>query len=104
MRSSALSSCALRAIRSPRSIRRLRSIKGDEPVTASTALLLCIRNELPDRVIRNLEPMLAGIAASGYADRFHIYVLSDTSDATVAAAEDRAIRRARARHGAEKSR
>lgn len=64
-------------------------IKGDEPVTASTALLLCIRNELPDRVIRNLEPMLAGIAASGYADRFHIYVLSDTSDATVAAAEDR---------------
>ncbi|HKY88045.1 MAG TPA: glucans biosynthesis glucosyltransferase MdoH [Pseudorhodoplanes sp.] len=64
-------------------------IRGDEPVTASTALLLCIRNELPDRVIRNLEPMLAGIAASGYADRFHIYVLSDTSDTTVAAAEDR---------------
>ena len=79
----------MRAIRSAPSIRRRRSIKGDEPVTASTALLLCIRNELPDRVIRNLEPMLAGIAASGYADRFHIYVLSDTSDATVAAAEDR---------------
>ena len=63
-------------------------IKGDEKVTASTALLLCIRNELPDRVIRNLEPMLAGIAASGTAGRFHVYVLSDTSDATVAAAED----------------
>ena len=59
-------------------------IKGDEPVTASTALLLCIRNELPDRVIRNLEAMLAGVAASGYADRFHVYVLSDTSDAAVA--------------------
>jgi membrane glycosyltransferase len=64
-------------------------IKGDEPVTASTALLLCIRNELPDRVIRNLEAMLAGVAASGYADRFHVYVLSDTSDAAVAAAEDK---------------
>src|SRR5947207_11970014 len=55
------------------------SIKGDEPITASTAILLCIRNELPDRVIRNLEPMLNGIAASGYAERFHVYVLSDTS-------------------------
>jgi membrane glycosyltransferase len=66
-------------------------ITGDEPIVASTALLLCIRNELPDRVIRNLEPMLSGIAASGYADRFHIYVLSDTSDATVAAAEDRQL-------------
>lgn len=64
-------------------------IKGDEPVTASTALLLCIRNELPDRVIRNLEAMLAGVAASGYADRFHVYVLSDTGDAAVAAAEDK---------------
>jgi membrane glycosyltransferase len=64
-------------------------IKGDEPVTAATALLLCIRNELPDRVIRNLEAMLAGVAASGYADRFHVYVLSDTGDATVAAAEDK---------------
>src|SRR6185312_14587669 len=35
-----------------------------EPVTASTAILLCVRNELPARIIRNLEPMLAGIDAS----------------------------------------
>ena len=56
-------------------------IRGDEPVTASTAILLCVRNELPARIIRNLEPMLAGIDASGYAGRFHLYILSDTNDA-----------------------
>ena len=25
-------------------------IRGDEPITASTAILLCIRNEVPDRI------------------------------------------------------
>ena len=56
-------------------------IRGDEPVTASTAILLCIRNELPERMIRNLEPMLAGLDAAGCGARFSLYVLSDTSDA-----------------------
>ena len=63
-------------------------IRGDEPITASTAILMCIRNEPPDRVIRNLEPMLAGLAAAGVGDRFHLYVLSDTSDAEIAALEE----------------
>ena len=35
-------------------------IGDDQPVTASTAILLCVRNELPLRIIRNLEPMLRG--------------------------------------------
>jgi membrane glycosyltransferase len=62
-------------------------VRGDEPVTASTAILLCIRNELPLRIIRNLEPMLAGIDALGHGERFHLYVLSDTSDTDLAAKE-----------------
>ena len=36
-------------------------IRDDETVTASTAVLICVRNELPSRIIRNLEPMLEGI-------------------------------------------
>jgi membrane glycosyltransferase len=60
-------------------------VRGDEPITASVALLACIRNEEPARVIRNLAPMLAGLAACG--ERFHLYVLSDTSDRATAAAE-----------------
>ena len=63
-------------------------IRGDEPVTASTAILLCIRNELPERMIRNLEPMLAGLDAAGCGERFHLYVLSDTSDAEIAGSEE----------------
>ena len=63
-------------------------IRGDEPVTASTAILLCIRNELPGRMIRNLEPMRAGLDAAGCGGRFHLYVLSDTSDAGIAAGEE----------------
>ena len=63
-------------------------IRGDEPVMASTAILLCIRNELPERMIRNIEPMLAGLYNAGCAARFHLYVLSDTSDAQIAAGEE----------------
>jgi membrane glycosyltransferase len=63
-------------------------IRGDEPVTASTAILLCIRNELPERMIRNIEPMLAGLCAAGCAAHFHLYVLSDTSDVQIAAGEE----------------
>ena len=58
----------------------IRRVRGDESIIASTAILLCIRNEPPARIIRNLEPMLAGLVASGYGDRFHLYVLSDTND------------------------
>ena len=63
-------------------------IRGDEPVTASTAILLCTRSELPERMIRNLEPMLAGLDAAGLGERFHLYVLSDTSDAAIADHEE----------------
>ncbi len=60
-------------------------VVGNEALTASTAILLCIRNEQAERMIRNLEPMLAGFAGTG--DRFHVYVLSDTSDDDIATHE-----------------
>ena len=63
-------------------------VTGSAPITLSTAVLVCIRNEPPERVARNLEPMLAELAASGAAEHFHIYVLSDTSDAMPGAAEE----------------
>jgi membrane glycosyltransferase len=63
-------------------------IRGDEPIVASTAIVLCIRNEAPERIVRNLEPMLAGLESSGYAHRFHLYVLSDTNDPSVAKLEE----------------
>jgi membrane glycosyltransferase len=66
-------------------------VHDDEPITTSTAILLCIRNEQPQRLVRNLQAMMSGLAAAGHANRFHIYVLSDTSDAAIAIAEDRAF-------------
>jgi membrane glycosyltransferase len=63
------------------------SVRGNEPITSSTAILLCIRNELPDRMLRNLEPMMAGLAAAGVGGHFHLYVLSDTDNANIAAIE-----------------
>src|ERR1700730_2805844 len=63
-------------------------VRGDEPITTSTAILLCIRNEPPERVVRMLEPMREGLGARGVGERFHVDVLSDTSEADIAAVED----------------
>ena len=60
-------------------------------IIASTAILMCVRNEAPDRVTRNLDTMMADIDAAGCAARFHVYILSDTSQPGVAAAEQQAF-------------
>jgi membrane glycosyltransferase len=64
-----------------------RNISGNEPLTASTAILMCIRNESPDQVIRNLEPLLEGFVRAGTHGLFHAYLLSDSSDPEIVAAE-----------------
>src|SRR2546423_13302680 len=61
---------------------------GDEPITAKTAILWCVRNEDATRVIRNIEPMMEGIAASGFGAQFRIFILSDTNMADHAADEE----------------
>jgi membrane glycosyltransferase len=63
-------------------------IRGDEPIAASTAILICIRNEAPQRVIRNLAPLMAGLVGAGVGERFHVFILSDTGDADLAAIEE----------------
>jgi len=62
-------------------------ITDTEPLTCSTAILLCIRNETPERLERNLDTMLKGLVVPGIGEHFHIYVLSDTNDVAVAAQE-----------------
>jgi membrane glycosyltransferase len=63
------------------------SIHGDEPITMTTAILMCIRNESPEPVARNLQPLLQGLVAANVADKFHVYVLSDSSIPDVIAEE-----------------
>ena len=50
----------------------------DKEITVSTAILVCIRNESPERVIRNVKPLVDGLIAAGSTDRFCLYVLSDS--------------------------
>jgi len=54
-------------------------ITGDEKITSSTAIAMCIRNEDANQVSRNLNAMMARLVASGEGDKFHVYVLSDSN-------------------------
>jgi membrane glycosyltransferase len=64
-------------------------IRGDEAVTAKTAILVCIRNEVPDRVIRNLTTLMIGLSAAREGDHFAVYALSDTTDSAIAEMEEK---------------
>ncbi|HTE34970.1 MAG TPA: glucans biosynthesis glucosyltransferase MdoH [Reyranella sp.] len=61
-----------------------------ESLVGSTAIVMCVRNEAPERVIRNLVAMMDDLASAGVAARFHVYVLSDTSRPDLAIAEEQA--------------
>jgi membrane glycosyltransferase len=63
-------------------------VTGDEPITAKTAILWCVRNEDTERVIRNIEPMMEGIVAAGVARQFHVFILSDTNYPEIAETEE----------------
>jgi len=62
-------------------------VSDTSPITHSTAILLCIRNESPARLIRNLQVMLDGLVNDHLGSFFHVYVLSDTNEATIAEEE-----------------
>ena len=63
------------------------SIDPSAAITSSTAILLCVRNESPERSERNLTLLLQGLAQPEIAEHVHIYVLSDTNDETIARQE-----------------
>jgi membrane glycosyltransferase len=67
------------------------------PITHSTAILLCIRNESPARLIRNLQAMLDGLVNDHLGSFFHVYVLSDTNEATIAEEERASFEELRAK-------
>jgi membrane glycosyltransferase len=62
-------------------------VSDTSPITHSTAILLCIRNESPARLIRNLQAMLDELVNDHLGSFFHVYVLSDTNEATIAEEE-----------------
>ena len=61
------------------------------PLTVRTAVLMTLRNEDPSRAILRLRTVKQSLDATGEGRAFSYFVLSDTNDADVGAAEERAI-------------
>ncbi len=67
----------------PQAARRLTA----HEIAVSTAIVVCVRNEQPDRVARNLDVMMDDLVNASCARHFHVYVLSDTNRPEIAAHE-----------------
>ncbi len=74
------------------------------PLRSKTAVLMTIRNEDPARAFARLAAVKASLDATGQGAAFSYFVLSDTSEAQVARAEEEAHERWRAREGADAAR
>lgn len=61
------------------------------PVTVPTAVLMTLRNEDPERAILRLKTVKESIDATGFGSQFGYFVLSDTNDPAIAAAEEAAV-------------
>jgi len=61
--------------------------QSESAIVESTAILLCIRNEDTPRLVRNLAAMMADLAATPDAHRFHVYILSDSNAPAIIDAE-----------------
>lgn len=58
------------------------------PLAPRTAVLMTLRNEAPERAFRRLAIVKDSLDATGQGGAFSFFVLSDTDDAAVAAAEE----------------
>lgn len=66
-------------------------VAGDGDITVRTAILMTLRNEDPVRAIARLRTVKQSIDATGHGAAFGYFILSDTDDAAVAAAEERLV-------------
>ena len=66
---------------------------GDKPtaITIKTAIFMTLRNEDPTRAIQRLRTVKASVDSTGHGRAFSYFVLSDTNNAEVAAAEEAAV-------------
>ena len=65
----------------------VRHGRGDVPLKGRTAIVMPIHNEEPQRVFRHLRALVESLDATGQADAFDIFVLSDTQDRDVSKEE-----------------
>jgi membrane glycosyltransferase len=79
----------MRAARDPLAVAAPAALlgSGDTPITARTAILVCIRNEDTARLQAKLDAMIAGLAATGAAAKLELFLLSDSDRPAIVAAE-----------------
>lgn len=82
---------AVLVARGPRDDDPLALVDDGGPIAGRTALVMAIRNEVPDAPLARLRAMFEGVVASGLGDRFDVHILSDTNDPRIAAAEARMV-------------
>jgi membrane glycosyltransferase len=63
----------------------------DDPLRVRTAVLMTLRNEDPGRAMARLRTVKESLDATGEGGHFAYFILSDTSDPAVAAAEEQAV-------------
>ncbi|MGB7329732.1 MAG: glucans biosynthesis glucosyltransferase MdoH [Rubripirellula sp.] len=66
------------------------NMSGDMESLSSTAILMPVYNESPDRVFAGITAMLRSLAAAGNTTTFDFYILSDTTDYEVWLQEEQA--------------
>ena len=76
--------------RDPLSLGPARNRNPDGPIRSLTALVMPARNEDPERVMSGLAAMLGSLARTGHGHQFELHLLSDTTDPTLARAEEAA--------------
>ncbi|HSH41426.1 MAG TPA: glucans biosynthesis glucosyltransferase MdoH [Arenicellales bacterium] len=69
------------------------------PIVSRTAIVMPIYNEDTARAVAGLEATCRDLLATGEAEQYDFYVLSDSNDPQIAAAEESAIRALRGRLG-----
>jgi membrane glycosyltransferase len=74
--------------------------RSNTAIAGRTAILVCMRNEDAARLRRNLAEMIAGLIAAGAAPHMHLFLLSDTDQPGIAAAEEGMAAQLAARFGA----
>ncbi|TVQ56194.1 MAG: glucans biosynthesis glucosyltransferase MdoH [Rhodobacteraceae bacterium] len=77
----------------------LRDGDGDAPLVSRVAVVMCLRNEDPERAFRRLVAIRESLDATGWGDRFDVFAMSDTDDPAVAAEEERLFDALRPRLG-----
>ncbi|MEM7271366.1 MAG: glucans biosynthesis glucosyltransferase MdoH, partial [Pseudomonadota bacterium] len=74
----------------------LEAAEADTPIRTKTAVCMFLRNEDPERAFQRLIETKRSIDATGYGDRYDVFVLSDTNEADWADAEAAAFEKYRA--------